>query len=403
VKWEKKLKTRAARFQVDSRLAKLLSQEYASTERAIKELVDNAWDADADEVRIDLPAPMTSTPIIIRDNGSGMTRVELEQHYLFIASDRRAGRGQRTAGKQRLVKGRKGIGKFAGLMAATEMTMTTQARGTSCTFTVRLKELAAVKDIERLPISIASIPCASDLHGTEITLSDLHASLAFPDPRKLRQILLQEYGRATDFRIFVDGKALGVDDVDGTHCDEVLQVEGVGEVKIQFAIAETKSVTRQPGLVLRVDGKVVGKPSFFGLDEQEDFPQRLLSKLHGEINADGLKDHVTAGWDSVVPLVRDRFKERYGRDMQLTQARLQREVKERLSAMPEFRREYAERAIQKVLDKFFGEPPSKYEPFIFVLLEAIERSDYGTVLQHLADASRGDVASVAEALNEFGL
>jgi hypothetical protein len=161
----------------------------------------------------------------------------------------------------------------------------------------------------------------------------------------------------------------------------------------------------------------VGKPSFFGLDEQEDFPHKLLSKLHGEINADGLKDHVTAGWDSVIenselfaavqaavlPLLRDAFKVRYGRDMQLAQARLQREVKERLSAMPEFRREYAERAIQKVLDKFFGEPPSKYEPFVFVLLEAIERSDYGVVLQHLADASRSDVASVAEALNEFGL
>src|SRR5690606_42075629 len=33
------------RFQVDSRLATLLSQEYTSTERALKELVDNAWDA----------------------------------------------------------------------------------------------------------------------------------------------------------------------------------------------------------------------------------------------------------------------------------------------------------------------------------------------------------------------
>lgn len=40
------------RFQVDSRLATLLSQEYRSAERALKELVDNAWDADADQVSI---------------------------------------------------------------------------------------------------------------------------------------------------------------------------------------------------------------------------------------------------------------------------------------------------------------------------------------------------------------
>ena len=52
-----------ARFQVDSRLARLLSQEYPSTEKALKELVDNAWDADAENVHISLPAPMTDTPI----------------------------------------------------------------------------------------------------------------------------------------------------------------------------------------------------------------------------------------------------------------------------------------------------------------------------------------------------
>lgn len=32
------------RFQVDSRLATLLSQEYSSSERALNELVDNAWE-----------------------------------------------------------------------------------------------------------------------------------------------------------------------------------------------------------------------------------------------------------------------------------------------------------------------------------------------------------------------
>lgn len=34
------------RFQVDSRLATLLSQEYSSSERALKELVDNAWETE---------------------------------------------------------------------------------------------------------------------------------------------------------------------------------------------------------------------------------------------------------------------------------------------------------------------------------------------------------------------
>ena len=83
------------RFQVDSRLATLLSQEYSSSERALKELVDNAWDADAERVAIALPKPLSGDPIVIQDDGTGMTEEELRRHYLSIASDRRSRRGDR--------------------------------------------------------------------------------------------------------------------------------------------------------------------------------------------------------------------------------------------------------------------------------------------------------------------
>lgn len=406
-----------ARFQVNSRLGKLLSQEYSSTEKALKELVDNAWDADAESVSVDLPAPMSDEPIVIADSGTGMTTEEVRRHYLAIAADRRATRGERTTNKQRLVKGRKGVGKFAGLMAAAEMELETRARGVRSAFILRLMDLGGVEDIEKLPIQISAEPCSPDDHGTRITLSGLHAGLAFPDPKRLRQVLLQEYGRETGMVVSVNGKALGVDDVDGSFKTVSLDVDQVGAANLRFAIGESKSVSRQPGIVIRVDGKAVGKPSFFGLDDQDDFPPKLLKRLYGELDADGLRDHVTAGWDSLVensellarlteqvqPLVFSAFKERYGREIQLAQARLRREVHDRLAALPQYRREYAERAIKKVLDRFFGEPPEKIEPYVFVLLEAIERSDYGAVLEHLALAKRRDVAAIAEGLEEFGL
>jgi len=65
------------RYRVDSQLARLLAEGYRSSEAALKELVDNAWDADAETVHISLPAPMTQEPIIIDDDGSGMTEAEL--------------------------------------------------------------------------------------------------------------------------------------------------------------------------------------------------------------------------------------------------------------------------------------------------------------------------------------
>ena len=49
-------------FKVDPRIAEILGESYRSSEQALKELVDNAWDADATRVEIKLPDPMTVDP-----------------------------------------------------------------------------------------------------------------------------------------------------------------------------------------------------------------------------------------------------------------------------------------------------------------------------------------------------
>jgi len=404
-------------FQVDSRLATLLSQEYSSTEKALKELVDNAWDADAEQVSITLPAPLSNDPILVIDDGTGMTAQELSAHYLKIASDRRSKRGLRTTGKQRLIKGRKGIGKFAGLMAASVMKLTTCARSNEVSFTLSLKALEEQVDIEHLPIDAEARPCSPELHGTSIALSDLHQELAYPDANKLRQILLQEYGRQKDFSITVNGKPLAIDDLSGTYREDSTTLLEAGDVTLRFTISDAKTGLRQPGITLMVDGKAVGKPSFFGLDECDDFPPKLLRKMFGEVDADGLSEHVTAGWDAVVEnsellhqvsehvqgKLRAAFVETHGVEMRLAHARLQKTIHERLAGMPEFKREYADRAIKRILEKYYDEAPSKVEPIVFVILEALERSDYRILLEHVAEAKRRDISAVVDSLSEFGL
>lgn len=405
------------RYRVDTQLAKLLSESYRSSEAALKELVDNAWDADAETVRINLPAPMTNDPIVIDDDGGGMTRAELEREYLLIASDRTERRGELTAGKRRRAKGRKGIGKFAGLMAASGMRLETWARGRKSFFSLSAGDYQAARDIEELAISVISEPDEARKHGTIITLTELNQSLAFPDPDKLRQLLIHDYGREDDFQIVVNGKPLDVDDVQGVFGEHRENLPGVGSIKLRFAITDAKRGLRQPGISIRVAGKVVGKPEFFGLDEADDFPPKLLKKLYGEIEADGLIDHVTADWGALIdnselmaevgryvePIIRDKFTETYARDIGLAQARLQRQINEKLAALPEHKRAYADRAIKKILGKYYGEPESKVEAMVSVLLEALERSDYRAILDHLYESKSSDIAKLAEALSDFGL
>jgi hypothetical protein len=101
--------------------------------------------------------------------------------------------------------------------------------------------------------------------------------------------------------------------------------------------------------------KIGGKPGFFGLDQRDDFPPKLLRKLFGEIEVDGLRDHVTAGWDGVIengellkavenyvqPILRKSFEQQYRREIQLAQARLQKAALARLAALPDYKRQFA--------------------------------------------------------------
>lgn len=44
-----------AHFRVDPKLAHVLGENYTSSEKALKELIDNAWDAEATEVHVTVP------------------------------------------------------------------------------------------------------------------------------------------------------------------------------------------------------------------------------------------------------------------------------------------------------------------------------------------------------------
>ncbi|MDH4162346.1 MAG: ATP-binding protein [Nitrospirota bacterium] len=410
--------TKAAHFQVDSRLASLLGETYSSTEDALKELVDNAWDADATEVSITLPAPNTSDPIVIMDNGTGMTEREVRAEYLFVANDRRSRKGDRTSGKNRLVKGRKGIGKFAGLMAAELMSLQTNARGNTTTITIDKKKLIeAGKDIERVPIDVISTPCNADLCGTVITLSHLNQALNFPMPEKFRELLIHDYGRETDFAIRVNKKPLDIEDLSGPTITHEVTLPGIGPVKLRFTVSDGRKQIKRSGIVVRVAGKSIGKPRFFGLDKSDDFPAKLLGKIYGEIEVDGLANDITADWAAivdnskgfdvvkewVVPHLRAEVKKVYGQEIHLAQARLKQKIQKRLEALPEYKREFADRAIKRILQKFYNESEDRVEPIVSVVLDAMERDEYRAVLENIDEASHTDVAHLAAALEEFGL
>lgn len=407
-----------AHFQFDPRLALLLGETYRSSEQALRELVDNAWDADAEAVRVTLPPPMSKDAIVIEDNGTGMTEAEVRSEYLKVAGDRRIRKGFITARLKRAVKGRKGIGKFAGLMLASEMRVVTRAHGTETEVRISKEDLLrSARDLEKIELPIATRGCEPDLHGTAIRLVELNQALQFPTPERLREILVLEYGRETGFDLYVNDELLAVEDVPGEQLKGEVEIAGVGMVKLNVTIVEPRKALKQPGIVIRVGGKVVGAPSFFGLDEDDDVPRKLLKRIYGEIDADGLADDVTADWGAIVEnstrmisvtsavrsAVRERVEQVFRADLKHARAKREALIREGLERLPEYRRQRAEAAVNRALSKFYGDSEDRIDTVVRVMLDSFEHDEYWIVVQKIEASRQSEVARFAEALAEFGL
>lgn len=112
---------RISRLTID----KLGIQMYDRISAVLAELIANAYDADANDVKIKLPfgtylarreggdVKDLDYEIVIEDDGIGMTANQVNEFYLNVGFDRRSTRGEKTQKYKRRVMGRKGIGKLA--------------------------------------------------------------------------------------------------------------------------------------------------------------------------------------------------------------------------------------------------------------------------------------------------
>jgi hypothetical protein len=182
-------------------------------------------------------------------------------------------------------------------------------------------------------------------------------------------------------------------------------------------ITEEKQPAKNAGIAIRVGGTIVGPPEHFGLENAEDLPKGLLRRVYGEVEADGLKDDLTAaGWGIlenskgfealshwVQSSVREQLDKTFRRDINLQRARLQQEINRRLAQVPAYRRGFAYTAMERIMKTFYGEPEEQVRPIINVVLDALERDEYRTVLEQIDAAEHQDVAVLAVALAEFGV
>lgn len=95
---------------------------YSNVPAVLSEIVANAWDADAEKVRVGWDK--NTGCIVIEDDGIGMTRDDIIDRFLLVGYQRRTDMPRLTS-KGRLPMGRKGIGKFSLFSIASEIVVDT--------------------------------------------------------------------------------------------------------------------------------------------------------------------------------------------------------------------------------------------------------------------------------------
>lgn len=198
-------------------------QMYQSPVAAIAELVANAWDADAENVIIQLPTQIhDKAVIVISDDGHGMTFDECQNSYLNVGRNRRIDNdSSRTLG-DRPVLGRKGIGKLAGFGIADILEVETISgmTGERTVFALDINKLREEEFISTTakPIDTKIVEGPDDTRkkdkGTKITLRGLKLSIK-PNPDQFarsmsRRFLLNQ--TSDNFQVSVNGTPIPEDD-----------------------------------------------------------------------------------------------------------------------------------------------------------------------------------------------
>ena len=191
---------------------------YNSVPAVLSEAVANAWDADAQNVSIDIGVDS----ITITDDGHGMTRDDCSKKFLTVGYARRKDGGVTPGG--RVVIGRKGIGKLSLFSIADVVEIHTARNGSPADRAGFIMDINRIRDeIERGNSSTTTCELeevdGSKIkieNGTRIRLTGLNRRIG-RDAKAVRKNLARRFSiidPAHSFNVTVNGDAITTNDRD---------------------------------------------------------------------------------------------------------------------------------------------------------------------------------------------
>ncbi|OGG59328.1 hypothetical protein A2765_06490 [Candidatus Kaiserbacteria bacterium RIFCSPHIGHO2_01_FULL_56_24] len=254
-----------------SHLVTIGEKLYGESLELLRELIANAYDADATEVHVDLKPER----LAVRDNGSGMDEEGLRE-FFRIGSQGKLRDPVSPRFRRRRV-GQFGIGKFATLAACRRFRVFTQRNGFAAE-AVFDKDAFAENDTWDIPLTRKDWN-AHRGNGATVTLEELTKSFSLPEiERAIRERFPLD---SPSFALFLNGVRIQPRTIPGRKF-EVFAGTQYGEIRGELVLPNTamKDV-ESSGIECTVRGIVICR-TLFALDAP------ILQKMRGRIEADFL-------------------------------------------------------------------------------------------------------------------
>ena len=248
---------------------------YSESIELIRELVNNAYDADATEVNI----KMTDEFIEVRDNGTGMDRGGLQQYFNIGSPEKVLKSKSPLFDRDRI--GQFGIGKFASLSACECFEIYTQKGDFAAKVTFDKVEWETGGDQWNLPLQILA-PDKERGNGTMVKL--LRLTRVFEPEELIRKIVEGTPLKAPNFDVRLNGMRITPRSLSG-HRIPFLEGTEFGPVHGEIIILPSSTASPvELGIEVKVK-QVTIKREIFGLEHWG----KVASRIRGEVHADFLR------------------------------------------------------------------------------------------------------------------
>jgi Histidine kinase-, DNA gyrase B-, and HSP90-like ATPase len=268
---------------------------------AIVELVANAWDAGAMNVRITWPTA-SNGGICVEDDGTGMTEDEFKQRWLRLNYNRLDVQGKHVTfppnkkSKKRMAFGRNGVGRHAMFSFSDEYFVETCNAGRYIKAVIRKSE--------------GDTPYKVDIqkrgkrkqHGTSIYVSqsNLTAHLLSNEmsEKKIADLIGSRFISDPEFNIFVNNEPVTFEDLKNLSAEIFAEIPNGEKIHIRrFDSESIGRTTKQSGIAWWVNNRLVGRPTWDGyegsiLDGRHNIAKRYIYI----VNADALVENVKPDW-----------------------------------------------------------------------------------------------------------